>query len=107
MAGPTDNTLNTMLGARGRPLTLEESKFLFRISVESAATTGPLRGIRVRHLTVVAFGVGLLLGAFPAARRAVSRLAANYFARQQQPPQSVVNPLAGLTAGERLSGSRR
>lgn len=73
-----------MLGAGPRrPLTLEESKLLFRVSVGAASTSGPLRFVKfnAKRLTLIAFGVGLALGAFPQARKGLGRLIGAAMAR--------------------------
>lgn len=84
MVGPHNSSLGAMLGGGPRrPLTLEESKMLFRVSVGAASSTGPLRFVKfnAKKLTLIAFGVGLALGAFPQARKGLGRLLSAAMAR--------------------------
>lgn len=55
---------------QNRPLTLEESKVLFRLSMQTASGR-VLNRIKIRHLAIGAFAVGITLGAFPKARRLI------------------------------------
>lgn len=60
-----------------RPLTVDEAKLLFRLSLDAAAA-GPLGLINAKRLTVAAFFVGLTLGIFPTARKALAMIVTKY-----------------------------
>lgn len=65
-----------------QPLTVDEAKLLFRLSV-GAAAAGPLGMINAKRLTLAAFGVGLTLGLFPATRKALGVVLTRYLSSMQ------------------------
>lgn len=68
-----------------RPLTLDESKLMFRLTMESAQA-GVLGRLRVRHFALGAFGLGVTLGAFPAARRILGTVLLRYLSAKSVAP---------------------